>query len=215
MLFHPTYVMFLVKILFYLSLFLTSSLFFFLHSKPLFLVLLLLFCSIFLLLSLLIVSTHTMSNIFPVLHSIHLLSAATALLYLFFFFSCPYLKSVAASPISETSSFPAASLHSSLNGSYSLLLASSRSDRCSFAPSCPRFFYRKRFAFLFFFCLLLSGDVELNPGPSSSNSDNLSFATLNIRSASSVTDDLDKPVVLRDFILCNSLDILLLTETWL
>jgi exonuclease III len=61
--------------------------------------------------------------------------------------------------------------------------------------------------------LLLSGDIELNPGPPSQT--DLSFATLNIRSASSITWDLDKPTVLRDFILRQSIDILLLSETWL
>ncbi|MBV8073763.1 MAG: RNA-directed DNA polymerase, partial [Acidobacteriaceae bacterium] len=59
--------------------------------------------------------------------------------------------------------------------------------------------------------LILSGDVELNPGPSSS----LSFSCLNIRSATSVTLDLDKPACLQEFITDNSLDLLCLTETWL
>ena len=51
------------------------------------------------------------------------------------------------------------------------------------------------------------------PGPAHFNC--ISFATLNIRSASSVTDDLNKPAVLQDFILEKSLDVLSLTETWL
>ena len=62
--------------------------------------------------------------------------------------------------------------------------------------------------------MLLSGDVELNPGPLS-NLCNINFATLNIRSASTINSDLDKPAVLQNIILDNSLDILVLTETWL
>ena len=67
------------------------------------------------------------------------------------------------------------------------------------------------FSTLFSLLLILSGDVELNPGPVSA----LSVSSLNIRSATSVTADLDKPACLQEFITDNSLDLLLLTETWL
>ena len=63
------------------------------------------------------------------------------------------------------------------------------------------------------FLPVLSGNAEFSPGPS--NPITLSVTSLNIRSASIVTSDLDKPSVLQDFILDNSLDVLFLTETWL
>ena len=53
----------------------------------------------------------------------------------------------------------------------------------------------------------------LYPGPSSPKLLNLGH--LNTRSISSVTTDLDKPSVLQEFILDNSLDLLSLSETWL
>ena len=74
-----------------------------------------------------------------------------------------------------------------------------------------------RLRFFFSVLLLLAGDVELNPGPSSTtaSSTTLKFACLNIRSATSVTNELDKPSVLQQFLLEQSTDILTLTETWL
>jgi hypothetical protein len=69
----------------------------------------------------------------------------------------------------------------------------------------------KTFSLLLILLLLLSGDVELNPGPDSF----LSFSCLNVRSATSTTANLDKPVCIQEFITDNSLDILSLTETWL
>src|SRR5215469_6686490 len=61
--------------------------------------------------------------------------------------------------------------------------------------------------------LILSGDVELNPGPASSTC--ISFSCLTIRSACSSTTKLNKPYLIQDFIHDYSLEILALTETWL
>src|SRR6476469_2269504 len=71
--------------------------------------------------------------------------------------------------------------------------------------------YRNLFLFLL---LVLGGDVERNPGPISVTS-NLNLAHLNIRSASSITDSCNKPLLLQEFISENSIDVLSLTETWL
>ena len=46
-------------------------------------------------------------------------------------------------------------------------------------------------------------------------SSSLNFSCLNIRSASSISTDLDKPAVLQEFLSDHSIDILALTETWL
>ena len=60
--------------------------------------------------------------------------------------------------------------------------------------------------------LLLSGDIQLNPGPSPTS---IQFAHLNSRSISSVTPDLDKPTLLQEFIADENIEIFALSETWL
>ena len=67
--------------------------------------------------------------------------------------------------------------------------------------------------FLFTLLLILAGDINLNPGPAPVQS--LNFSHLNIRSASSITPDINKPAVLQDFILSHNIDFLALSETWL
>jgi len=61
------------------------------------------------------------------------------------------------------------------------------------------------------FILLLSGDVELNPGP---HSNCLRFAQFNSRSVIGKPSD-DKPTLIQNFITDQSIDILAITETWL
>ena len=68
--------------------------------------------------------------------------------------------------------------------------------------------------FLLSILLLLAGDINLNPGPPYTSS-SLNFAHLNIHSASSITDTINKPALLQEFISDYKLDILALTETWL
>ena len=71
--------------------------------------------------------------------------------------------------------------------------------------------------FLFALFLLLSGDIQLNPGPPTSTIPitSLNFALLNAQSASSITYSLDKPASIQDFISSYKIDILAVTETWL
>jgi len=52
---------------------------------------------------------------------------------------------------------------------------------------------KKRKSLLIFLLLLISGDIEVNPGPSLSS---LNITHLNIRSASVITKSIDKPAVL-------------------
>jgi hypothetical protein len=73
--------------------------------------------------------------------------------------------------------------------------------------------HSRRTEFLLILLLLLAGDVSLNPGPSSSPS--LNFSHLNVRSASSITHDLNKPAALQDFIINRNINVLALSETWL
>ena len=58
--------------------------------------------------------------------------------------------------------------------------------------------------------LLLSGDIESNPGPST-----LNFSNFNIRSALTSTAKIDKPSLLQEFIFDNNIEILTLSEIWL
>jgi len=67
--------------------------------------------------------------------------------------------------------------------------------------------------FLFSLLLLLSGDISLNPGPSANNS--FLGSHLNVRSVSSITENLNKPAVLQEFITDNNIQLLSLCETWL
>jgi len=67
--------------------------------------------------------------------------------------------------------------------------------------------------FLFLLLLILSGNVEVNPGPSSTI--NLSPYCLNVRSASVMTKEMDKPALIQDFIIDKQADMLVVTESWL
>ena len=64
--------------------------------------------------------------------------------------------------------------------------------------------------FLLPLLLLLCGDVELNPGPSS-----LILGHLNARSMTSVSVDMDKPELIQDVIVDANIGVLSVNETWL
>src|SRR5579872_1286129 len=64
------------------------------------------------------------------------------------------------------------------------------------------------------FLLLLSGDIQVIPGPVASFP-SINLAHLNTRSVSSITAELNKPEALVDFISDKNIDILALSETWL
>ena len=96
--------------------------------------------------------------------------------------------------------FPCPSMCSSLNNLSPFLLCFSKNLNSK--PPC-------RIHFLSALLLLLSGDINLNPGPT------FQFAHLNIRSASSITHELNKPAVLQEFISDHNIEVLSLCETWL
>jgi len=67
----------------------------------------------------------------------------------------------------------------------------------------------------FFLLLLLSGDVELNPGPvMAPTTSPLKFAQFNCRSVLGSPLE-DKPALIQNYIVENNIDILALSETWL
>ena len=77
----------------------------------------------------------------------------------------------------------------------------------------------KSTGFLSSLILLLAGDINLNPGPTTTStltkSTTIQFASLNVCSISSVTDSLDKPTLLTEFIADENIEIFALSETWL
>jgi len=66
------------------------------------------------------------------------------------------------------------------------------------------------FKYVLYITLILSGDVELNPGPFSK----LRFAHLNARSVFG-SPSVDKPTLIQNYITDGNIDILALSETWL
>ena len=151
------------------------------------------------------------SCFYPYFHSLHVLFLFFSSLYLFLnFCSLPASSSLSSDcSISHTCPYqplPCPSVCTSLDNlstgllSNPFLVSSGLRSRRHLHP-------------FFSLLLILSGDIHLNPGPSSSKF--LTLGHLNTRSVSSITADLDKPSVLQEFILDNSLDLLSLSETWL
>ena len=155
-------------------------------------------------------SRRLISSIF---HLAHLALVTALFLFLFLVLTCPHLATSSQchiQPPNHSPIIPHTSICPLLNTHYSFLFPSLRSPRHQLTlPN--RSLARKHF--LITLLLLLSGNVEPNPGPDFIDP-TLQFACLNIRSASSVTSILDKPYLLQEFITDNLIDTLALTETW-
>ena len=154
----------------------------------------------------------------PFLHLAHVSSVFLFCLYIFLQVSCPLI------PTSYTLFFLPSGSDLTTHLPYQPIPNSSVSASLNFIPAA--FLTKNKFVvfglcspywrktnFLFTLLLLLSGDININPGPIASTSFN--FANLNIRSCASITLELNKPAVLQEFILDHSIDILFLSETWL
>ena len=85
----------------------------------------------------------------------------------------------------------------------------SKSHLASLSLSSPR-----RTNFLLSLLLVLAGDVSLNPGPDSSPK-LLNIGSLNVRSATVINSDIDKPALIQEFIDDHELDFLFINESWL
>ena len=57
--------------------------------------------------------------------------------------------------------------------------------------------------------------MSLNPGPTNTNVSELNVSCLNARSAASISNKYDKPLLIQDFIVDNNVNICFLTESWL
>ena len=148
-------------------------------------------------------------------HSLHVSCVFGFLLFIFLHQICPFLSisqhnSQLVLPFQSPVLIPHSSICPPLNNHYTFLLPSiyrlesnfTLSKRSQFVTRC-----------LITLLLLLSGNVELNPGPVVIDP-TVSFTCLNVRSASAITNTIDKPYLLQEFICDNSLDIFALTETW-
>ena len=171
---------------------------------------------------------------YPILHSLHVFSCLFVMLFLCLtviiklqthtavYSSHTYSPSHAFSllPTSFYQPVPHASVCTSFDKLHCIFLCKLTSVsiglNCfdlSVYSTTPHSDTSRRKQFFFTLLLLLAGDISTNPGPTSSVS--LNFCNLNIRSAASTTEELNKPAVLQDFILNNKIDILTLSETWL
>ena len=136
-------------------------------------------------------------------------AGSLCILYYVLTFLCPLFTSHRLDLTSTDSRvpMPPPSVCQCLDGNYPLLIPCLRHLKSSSKLRIARY----RFAILLL--LLLSGDIEPNPGPVITSSD-LIFSCLNVRSASSITNSLDKPCLLQEFVTDHSIDLLALTETW-
>ena len=150
---------------------------------------------------------------FPFLHSIHVFSIFFSFVFIFFCSSChhftnnppPFITSASSGP--PYLPIPPSSVSQVLDSLPSTLLCQPSITKHGLCfPRCTNY--------PFSMLLILSGDISLNPGPLMTHS-SLLFSLLNIRSASSITPQLNKPAALLDLIADKNIDILFLTETWL
>ena len=154
-----------------------------------------------------------LSACYPVLHSLHVLLIFFSILYLAFsYFPLPsrFL------PITTTDNansgpptyqpFPFSSVCKCLDHiSIHFFIKG--------PATCILRYHNKHNSVLLTLILLDAGDIEVNPGPTSSTP--LIISHLNIRSATSITPELDKPASIQETISDHKLDILSLSETWL
>ena len=155
-----------------------------------------------------------------VLHGLHVVLVFSLVIFVFLYWFCPYFSvhrlhysssSIYGSSVRlQDIPIPPASVCQCFDNNFSLLFS-------QLHPTLNYYLSLRRVAstghLKISLLLLLSGNVELNPGPVVISSD-VNFGCLNIRSASSITSALDKPYLLQEFIADSSIELLALTETW-
>jgi Reverse transcriptase (RNA-dependent DNA polymerase)/Endonuclease-reverse transcriptase len=147
-------------------------------------------------------------------HAFHVSFTVFIFLYAGLQIACPHCRSHPPPHASDRRSvfppIPSPSLCPSLNRLPLIFLLKSK----SLHP--PHFRIRCRNFTLLICCLiLLAGDVEVNPGPVQVIPPSVNLATFNIRSISSITEQYNKPEILKNMIHEFNIDILCLSETWL
>lgn len=149
-------------------------------------------------------------NVRYLLHSADVLSLFFLSIFVFVDIACPIISS-------HPPPFPSSSPLFPINIPMpppSVCQSLDRFDSSLFITTIPKrphsLMYPKPRNFTLSLILLLAGDIHLNPGPVT-----LNFANLNTRSVSSITNAINKPALLQDFITDQDIDIISLTETWL
>jgi hypothetical protein len=151
---------------------------------------------------------------YPMLHAINFFSIVIFFLSIGFVIACPHFHShPPAHSAPRRSLFPPIPF-ASVCQTFDHLPFAFLFNPNSLIPHDLRI-HRRTSSLLIFCLLLLAGDVEINPGPTSATSPTLNFASFNIRSASSITDQCNKPELLQNIIHDHKIDLLCLTETWL
>ncbi len=154
---------------------------------------------------------HSVISIYPILHSFHVLFIFFLCIFITIFIAQPLCTSHPPPFLAKTYLFPPIPHFSCCQSldiipPHFLIKLSSITKSVISLP--PRFSTR---CFLFYL-LLLCGDVEINPGPNSFNF--LNCAHLNVRSASTINKNINKPTLICELISDYKLDILTLSETW-
>ena len=154
----------------------------------------------------------------PLFHACHVTVIGLSLLIVSLYLLCPLCHDTQCIQVPSDSMsppIPTSSVCQCLDGLFSSFRGSLSSvTHMKYLTLSTPYSKRYRSTFLLHLMLLLCGDVEQNPGPSASTT-SVTFSCLNVRSASSVTDSLNKPCILQEFISDNSVEVISLTETWL
>src|SRR5207245_228615 len=133
------------------------------------------------------------------LHSLHVFLSFFSIIFIVLFISHPHFTTSSPPQIVTSSVYPrclpippysVAQFLDSLQTSFLCQSSITLNGLCF-----PRYTN-----FLFSILLILSGDINLNPGPPFTNISSLKFASLNIRSASSITPNLNNPTIFQEFI---------------
>src|SRR5207244_3151730 len=135
----------------------------------------------------------------PYLHSLHVLLSFFLLIFIVLFITHSHFTTgshppiILSSPYPQCLPIPPSSVAQFLDSLETSFLCQSSMTRNGLRfPGYTNF--------LFSMLLILSGDINLNPGPPITNISSLKFSRLNIRSAASITPDLNKPAVLQEFL---------------
>src|SRR6266496_6211157 len=154
---------------------------------------------------------HNVISIYPILHAFHVLFIFFLCIFIPIFIAQPLCTSHPPAFLAKTFLFPPMPHFSCcqtldfLPSHFLIKLSSIIKPTISFSSR----FSTRRFLF---YLLLLCGDVEINPGPNSLNF--LKCAHLNVRSASTINKNINKPTLICELISDYKLDILTLSETW-
>ena len=150
-------------------------------------------------------------SIYPILHSFHVLFIFFLYIFIPIFIAQPLCTSHPPAFLTKVFLFPPIPYFSCCKSldtiplHFLIKLSSNTKSNICFLPRFPtcRFLFK---------LLLLCGDIEINPGPECINF--FKCAHLNVRSASTINKNINKPTLICELISDYKLDIQTLSETW-